>query len=230
MALFNKEANLNQDPKKSRNIFILVFGLIAVICLYSGISGLLKSPQPMSNFFDGTAEAGDFVEGTPTYGFTYSYDVKHTLNYIIPLLEEHYYMIFSEDDEGIGFVRAGKDFGNNFNFTTYENYKNAEVRGAVRKFDSSISHDLAEQFNGELTTRETTYYIDTYANLLNIICVIIGVLNLVLVAASFVIFKEKDIDSEYDDLQKKRSAAGIVFGVAAFASLILLLYVIMMRF
>lgn len=231
MALLNRETtkSINTDPKKSLRLCVIVFGLIAAFCLIIGITGLTKSPQPLENFFDGTAVNGDFVEGVPGYGYHESYDVKHTLNYIIPLLEEHYYMIFSEDGDAVGFVRAGKNFGNNFNFTSFENYKNAEVRGAVRKFDSDISHDLAQQFDGELSARETGYYVDTYSNMLNIMCIILGVLNIIIVAMSFIVFKENDI-AEYDDLQKKRSTAGIVFGAAVFVSLLLLLYVIMMRF
>ena len=177
MSLFFRNKGYAAKPASPATAAI-VFGIIAAISVFFGISGLMGDSRTLDSAFDTGYDLGSVVSGTPAYGAPEAnLDFKHSVS-SIPIGHEYYYMILSEDKDKILLVRADKDFGSNFDSESFENTTGISIKGKVRKASQKVSRNFSE-----LATimEPDVMYIDTTYKSRSIKWFIIAAINLLLI-------------------------------------------------
>ena len=153
---------------------IIIMVLLAALGLYMGISGMTKKSMSLDDAFSNGSVYGSRVSGVPSYGASHpNFEYTHKFGFI-PLIDEYYYIIMSDDMQHGVLVRADKDFGKNFDSETYKNISGIEIKGNVK----STSKKVQENFSGvDYRSIRSADYIDLLYNKMNIIWLIIGVYN-----------------------------------------------------
>ncbi|MCR4649244.1 MAG: hypothetical protein K5776_09220 [Lachnospiraceae bacterium] len=126
-----------------------ITGLISIILITIGLlvsagfairnlvnlSGLVR---PLTRL-EGKLTKGDYVEGELYVESEEFYYIKHTLNGLIPVGTEHYYIAIDENTDTVYYLRSGKN--------TYKEVSPdspIKIKGKVYKADSSVHHDFKE--------------------------------------------------------------------------------------
>ncbi|MCR4793963.1 MAG: hypothetical protein K5898_02075 [Ruminococcus sp.] len=138
--------NNRKEPNPVIGLIMIV--IIAAFSLFMGISGLKADSQSLDDAFSNGLNSGAYVSGEPAFGANKpNFVYKHTVNFI-PIVTEYYYIILSEDEQNGVLVRADKDFGKNFDSSTFENISGIKIKGKVKASKSKIlnSTDLDQSF------------------------------------------------------------------------------------
>lgn len=209
------------------SVFGLLFlGGLIIFCLVSGIAELSASTRVISGGYRLTK--GETVELEADCGTAFPIlTVTNSIDFI-PTLKEYYYIV--GNDESYVIVRAGKNFGENFDPDTYESRGALKVSGRVRSLGSKERIKISEQLNGSLALYTDTYsFIDTYSRRIAVIKVIIAVGSIVLAAMIIKLLKGKK-ENEYDDISQKTLGRGFVtvIAIGAIALCVLGIYICMM--
>lgn len=230
------ETNSMERPKykvsKSSVCLLIIFCGLIIYCLFSGISELCAEPHDISVSY--RLENGRTVICDVDYGTYFPIlTVTNSIDFI-PMLNEYYYIVGGEDKMVI--VRAGKNFGENFDSETFECKNGLKVNGKVRKLDSDARYEINKRLGGTLSADEDTYeyidtycYIDTYSRRIASIKVIIGAVSVIIAAVMIRLVKNKK-ENDYDDLSQKTLGKGFVMVIAIGAILlsVLVIYICMM--
>ncbi len=149
-----------KDNKKPANpvVGLVIIVIIAAVSLFMGISGLkADNSQTLDDAFRNGLNSGAYVSGEPAFGaHNANFEYKHTINFI-PIITEYYYIILSEDGENGVLVRADKDFGKNFDSTSFENISGIKIEGKVKASKDKILNST----NLDQAFLEKDMYIDT---------------------------------------------------------------------
>lgn len=146
--------------KVSVIIGILIFAAWTFYSLISGIIGLSKNEMTEPTM---DAETGKICEAKVTFAVE-AYEVKHTLNILIPTGKEHFYFCVSDED-GIPLLVKAKPSWYSANFDE-DGFAHAPVtiKGEVMTMDSQFTKDMSEM-NMELASLgfkiSTSKYIST---------------------------------------------------------------------
>ena len=153
---------------------IIIMVLLAALGLFKGISGFFNESISLEEAFQNGLSSGKSVSGEPAYGANHpNFEYRHKLCGL-PLLDEYYYIILSDDKQSGLLVRADKDFGENFDSENYNNISGIEIKGSVK----STSRKVQENFSGiDYRTIDNVKYIDLLSNKMNIRWLIIGIYN-----------------------------------------------------
>ncbi len=141
-------------------IGILILAGWTIYSIISGAIGLSKSEytEPTVN-----AETGKLCEVEVTFAVQ-AYEVKHTLNILIPTGKEYFYFGVSDED-GIPLLIKAKPswYSANFDEEGFA-YEPVTVKGEVMKMDSQFTKDMSDM-NRELSSLgfkiSTSKYIST---------------------------------------------------------------------
>ena len=199
---------------------IIVMVLLAALGFFMGISGMMKKSQSLDDALTNGFEHGSRVSGVPSYGANHpNFEYTHKLGFI-PLINEYYYIILSDDMQHGVLVRADKDFGKNFDSESYSNISGIEIKGNVK----STSKKVQENFSGiDYRNIRSTEYIDLLYNKMNIIWLIIGIYN-ALAVVRLIIHFAKNQGSAPETAVGKITAGVMIVG--AFVCTYLLIYML----
>ena len=157
-----------------------IFGfilLIAFVCFYlvTAVIDLisLSGAKEVDSYEMNITDSGDSVEGNFFYLTNRPVlSVEHKMSYIIPMGTEYYFALANDAGTKCIFVRAPKDFAEDFYRELDENEKNgtylgAKIKGKVREMRPKVktelmSHvtDLAEEGCQVISNGSTLLYID----------------------------------------------------------------------
>lgn len=209
------------SKKPSPIIAIIFFVLLAALGLFKGISGFFNESISLEEAFQNGLSSGKSVSGEPAYGANHpNFEYRHKLCGL-PLLDEYYYIILSDDKQSGLLVRADKDFGENFDSENYNNISGTEIKGNVK----STSRKVQENFSGmDYRMVNNTYYIDLLSNKMNIRWLIIGIYNVIALVCAAVNIKKNGVGGSPSTALGKVIAAVMIIG--ALVCTYLLLYMI----
>lgn len=135
--------------KAAAVIAIIIFAVWTFYSIISGIIGLSGNEMTEPTL---SAETGKICEVEVTFAIE-AYEVKHTLNILIPTGKEHFYFGISNDEgDGIPLLIKATQSWYNSNFDE-EGFAivPVTVKGEVMEMDSRFAKDLSEM-NSELST------------------------------------------------------------------------------
>lgn len=163
-----------KQPSPAAAIIVLV--ILAALGLFMGISGFFKAEMSLGDALATGPKSGKCVSGVPAYGAAHpNFEYSHKLSFI-PLINEYYYLVMSEDMQSGVLVRADKDFGKNFSSEDYSNITGIRIKGNVK----STSKKVRETFTGiDYRAVHSSYYIDLLSTRMSIYWLIIGIYNVI---------------------------------------------------
>ncbi len=183
----------------------ILFIVAAITSLVIGIMGFTGEKKSLDEAFVSGLGGGEIVSGVPAYGSSsYALKVKHTVK-SIPVGNDYYFYICSEDEDSLLAVRAPKDFGKNFD-EEFRNYKNIRIKGKVRR----MSYETRTSLNSdEIVVGDR--YIDLLSTRMSILWIITGVLGVVCI----VLFILANRSRQYDDSYSEASGSKVMNAVLA---------------
>lgn len=138
---------------KQKSPFILSF-MIFVLAGYAIITGIIpyfSTVVNIQNAFDIGLVKGNSYEGEIKYSSQCVCEYSHTLNFIIPIGTEYYYIAFSEDQSKAAVIRADKNFGDSFNKDTGAALSAVNVSGRVEKTPMQVKTHISKLSREVLT-------------------------------------------------------------------------------
>lgn len=169
--------NFSGGRKQPSPVVAIIFlALLAALGLFMGISGFFKTEMSLDDALTTGPQPGKYVSGVPAYGANHAnFEYSHKLSFI-PLINENYYLVMSEDMQKGVLVRAGKDFGENFSSEDYSNITGIKIKGNVK----SASRKVQDTFSGmDYRAVHSSYYIDLLSTRMSIYWLIIGIYNVI---------------------------------------------------
>ena len=205
--------------KASPALVFVVFGLIALFCIGYGITGFVGEKVTLDEAFSSGLDGGEIVSGVPPTGSNqYNLKVKNRVN-MIPLGDEYYFLICSENEDKAFIVRAEKEFGDNFD-GEYKNFRNKAIKGKVKRTNSRVESNFTYD-----RMLDSAVFIDLTSTRLSIMWIIAGILSIVLIIC-FAIQTKKN---KYDEYMSTGTKVGL--GSAMLISMLvagcLIIYLIM---
>ena len=219
--------------------FLMLIGIF-VLYLYTAVSDLVSlgnAGQIDSNLTeiceDGVSVEGDFYYLTDGPVFS----MRHSINGLIPIGTEYYFLLYSNDLKRCIFVRASEDYAEEF----YEEvdipnteglYYGTHIKGRVRELDtkivrevSSMINDLAAEGIEVISDGSDLLYIDLTTKFHAILRLITSIVLLVSIILIVILAKYKG-DVQLDDSEAMGSfkPIGIIIIVLLMASLISMIY------
>ena len=208
-----------RSGEKSLVLGAVVFIIATIAGFVIGIMGLTGEKTSLDEAFASGLSGGEIVSGVPAYGGNqYALKVKHTVK-SIPVGNDYYFYICSEDEESLLAVRASKDFGRNFD-EEFRNYKNIRIKGKVKrmKYETRTSLNSDEIVVGDR-------YIDLLSTRMSILWLIVGVLGLICIVLFIMANRSRQYDGSYSEASgSKVMNAVLAGGFIAFS--FLLIYVV----
>lgn len=206
-----------RSGEKSLILGAVVFIIATIAGLVLGITGLTGEKKSLDEAFASGLSGGEIVSGVPAYGGNqYALKVKHTVR-SIPVGDDYYFYIASEDEEKTLAVRASKDFGSNFG-SEYNNISNVSIKGKAKKMNYKVRDSLSTGFGDD-------YYIDLLSTRMSVLWLIVGALGLI----CMILFAVSNIKKKNDDFFSETAASKVINAVLAcgfIAMGVLLIYVL----
>ena len=182
---------------------------------------------------DGISVEGDFYYLTDGPVFS----MKHTINGLIPIGTEYYFLLYSNDLTRCIFVRASEDYAEEFyeevNTPNAEGkYYGAHIKGRVRELDSQIkreSSDMINDLNAEgiklVSDGSDILYIDLTTKFQAIFRLVTSIVLLISIILIVILAKSKG-DVQLDDSESLGSfkPIGIIAVVLLLACIISMIY------
>ena len=182
---------------------------------------------------DGISVEGDFYYLTDGPVFS----MKHTINGLIPIGTEYYFLLYSNDLSRCIFVRASEDYAEEFyeevNTPNAEGkYYGAHIKGRVRELDSQIkreSSDMINDLNDEgikvVSDGSDILYIDLTTKFQAVLRLITSIVLLISIVLIVILAKNKG-DVELDDSESLGSykPVGIIAVVLLLVCIISMIY------
>ena len=209
-------------------IGLAVFLIASAIVDLVGVSGAKK----LSSDYTEAPQEGDYVDASFNFGGTAG-TMKHTINFI-PVGTEYYYIVLNDSVDQAIFIRADKNWGDNFNAQNYASSP-VNVKGKVRKMDYKLKKELVSDVN-DLTrsginvatdkTGSNYLFIDNQTTKVSIYK-LVG-FGLFVLAAIFCFLLTKipaDVPGEMSH-QTKRTVYGAIVAVGFIAGAILILHIL----
>ena len=205
----------------------------AVRDLFSLGNARTVDPEVMDISEDGVSVEGDFYYLTDGPVFS----MRHSINGLIPIGTEYYFLLYSNDLKRCIFVRASEDYAEEF----YEEvdipnaeglYYGTHIKGRVRELDtkivrevSSMINDLAAEGIEVISDGSDLLYIDLTTKFQAILRLITSIVLLVSIILIVILAKYKG-DVQLDDSEAMGSfkPIGIIVIVLLMASLISMIY------
>ncbi len=188
---------------------IIVLAILAALGLFMGISGFFKAEMSLDDALATGPKSGKCVSGVPAYGANHpNFEYSHKLSFI-PLINEYYYLVMSEDMQSGVLVRADKDFGKNFSSEDYSNITGIRIKGNVK----STSKKVRETFTGiDYRAVHSSYYIDLLSTKMSIYWLIIGIYNVIALVCVIIHLKKNGVGSSPATVAGKITAGVLVLG------------------
>ena len=205
----------------------------AVRDLFSLGNARTVDPEVMDISEDGVSVEGDFYYLTDGPVFS----MRHSINGLIPIGTEYYFLLYSNDLKRCIFVRASEDYAEEF----YEEvdipnaeglYYGTQIKGRVRELDtkivrevSSMINDLAAEGIEVISDGSDLLYVDLTTKFQAILRLITSIVLLVSIILIVILAKYKG-DVQLDDSEAMGSfkPIGIIVIVLLMASLISMIY------
>lgn len=180
-------------------VIILLAGIWYIV---SGVIGLQKQAQPLNDVFS-SREKGVRYAGTPFLGTnSYSHVIDTVL--ILPIGNEYYYVLYSEDVRSALCVRSLKKLNSIEDLGT--------IDGVLKRLDTENERDfkaVKSQINMEPLHFISEYYLDTAAKQLYIERILLGVCILTAIGSlAYFIRLGKNSWSEYTNGERVLNLAG----------------------
>lgn len=161
----------------------LLSGLF-LVCIFIGSRNLLRR-RDMKKLNAATAvtyQKGEWVTFRVRLAEMDPYHIEHLLNGVLPIGNEYYYRVYSDDLGSMMIIRAGKDWYDR-NFTDYQsnNPDGVLVTGYVRSLESEVSQSM-ESYRNSLRQKaglpvllQSKLYVDCLAIKVSVMELIIGI-------------------------------------------------------
>ena len=212
MGAFGKD----RGERKSHPILIAVIFLgLALLFIITGVKDLFMGRSvSLDEFLSSGAEKGDRVEGVVHYCAGEYYEIKHSLNYLIPTGYEHYYIVYSDDLSTAVTVRSWGKFKDKF--TGLNNEEGVKIKGVVRELDREVKNELDGQLPPDGLTQkvERYYYIDDLSPFYGVLKLFEGIYTLAVMAAIVVLVKRNGAVS--GPVTGKAAAIGVLLIVTSY--------------
>ena len=209
---------------------LVVLGMAAVFIVVS-VAHLIKPAISLKDYMVGSYRRGDKVKGNVHTATGEFYSIEHTINHVIPIGTEHFFLIFNEDKSSGWVVRAPKDFRENFG-KGGESKEGVTIEGYVRDTNDEISrrtYNMMVGFNGSYRPEDwylvinNIDYIDLMGTRIYTMMLIDGVLLAACYFWVFFILKYKDRDQK--DVVKMSKLHGAALAVTMLAALVMMIYI-----
>lgn len=218
----------NKGKAAGKSILGLIF--LAVFIGFYFVSAIINlvhisNSQKLASDSAKAPQKGDYVDAEYHIGSGQLLEVKHSISHIIPTGKEYYYLVCNDNSDYAIFVRAGKDFGDNFK----DNYSEeaVKVKGKVREMDHDVHNELfsiAKEFTASNikvpSGSNKLVYIDTLTGTQSILRILAPVLFLI--GAVIIVVSAKSKVNSPVEVQPK--APGIVALVLIIGSICLMIY------
>lgn len=169
---------------------VIAFGVIWSV--FTGAKNLLFAEKHEMKEAFTNLQKGDLYEGNISAASKQCYEKKHTINYI-PMGTEYYYLMYSEDMNGIILIRAPKKFDDSFT-NDILNIVGKSYRGVVRELERDIAESMVGHYatlNEKGVHLETTLYIDLMSDRLSLMQIFVGISFLLCTIYIIVLGKHK---------------------------------------
>ncbi len=182
--------------KNVKTILVSVILIVMVVVLFAfGLSPLFKklSSQTVENIGGASLTKGSYVEGVVYYASDEVLEVSNSLNFLIPMGKEHFFLIFNDDFSRCVAVRADKNWSAQFGEEGF-NVDGVPIGGVVKDLDYDQQREMNEvvqtlQGYG-ITITAATYYIDLLAYRYAIFTLIALVILVLLIIGGILIVKK----------------------------------------
>lgn len=178
-----------------------VFFVITIIALYFIATGLRpvfamhKGVLSLDEFLDGNQREGRYIEDTIHVSSQEIMAYEHTMNYLIPLGTEHFFLIFNEDGSKCMVLRADEKWAEEFDARTGYSQTGVMVSGLVKSLDYEVRYDLQErvaELKREGISLEVSFYcVDGLTKTYAMLNVLAGVLAIVLEIGFTIVIKKQ---------------------------------------
>lgn len=201
---------------------ILMLVLIAAFGLFMGISGFFKTEMSLDDALTAGPKPGKYVSGVPAYGANHpNFEYSHKIS-VLPLINENYYLVLSDDMQHGVLVRADEEFGKNFSSEDYSNITGIKIKGNVK----STSTKVQNNFSGmDYRSVHSSYYIDLLSTKMNIYWLIIGIYNVIALVCVIIHFKKNGVGSAPSTVLGKVFAGVMLIGAFYITYLLLVMIV-----
>lgn len=228
---------MEQKEKKKSSKFGSIFAIIAVTglliaflcaCIYT-VSGCIGASTSIEELLHNQTEP-NFATGKVYATSSCVSSMRHSVNGIIPLGTEYYYIIFLPGEDVCMTVKAPEDWEMD-NFPSYYksdglmlNYNSdgVSVTGQVRKLNYKVRDNIADALNYHINAngrsfKMTDYYLDITASqaawkgLIGFGLLLVSIIGFIMIA-------KKPANND-----KSKSILGIIVGISFFAGLYLML-------
>ena len=197
----------------------VLFIIVTIAGFVIGITGFTGEKKSLDEAFTSGLSGGEIVSGVPAYGSnSYALKVKHTVK-SIPVGNDYYFYICSEDGESLLAVRASKNFGRNFD-EEFNNYKNIRIKGKVKRmlYETRTSLNSDEIVVGDR-------YIDLLSTRMSILWLIVGVLGAICIVLFIMANRRRQYDGSYSEASGSMVLKALIGG-SFLAYSFLLIYVL----
>lgn len=185
MNQFEEEPFVTKLPEKTEtsakeklaSFFLFVLVVFSVgWCLVSGMKGLwFANTHAMNEVFTNPI-IGDVYEGEIKWVTKECFEYRHTIN-LIPAGTEHYYMMYSMEENKVILLRAPKGFDDTFTNDAL-NEISYQGRGLIRKLETDVKieiSDIRSAFEAEGVQMESALYVDIISNKLCMMQIFAGI-------------------------------------------------------
>ncbi len=221
------ETSSETNTGKNRIYTYIFFGIMAVLGLLFGILGFIRTPVSFEDGLKNKFEKGTVVEGYAEYGTNkYLKDYSHSVSKIT-VGHEYYYLIMDENMTSSVLVRASKRFGNKFD-ENMEAKELVRIKGKVRKLRTDVRNGLTStisQFSSGGRFVESDVYVDLLFTKLNVLSIILGIGNLIILICLLLSQKKVKVG---DEMVKAHKGAAFTAILLFLLCGILLLYLVFM--
>lgn len=182
-------------------IFVMIVIGVGIYCIASGVWGVTENrKQSLNQVFTQSFDKGDLFEGSVEAASPTIMEIDHSINYLIPVGKEYYYLILSDDYSTAITIRADKNFGKSFD-SNLKSTENVIIKGRIKKLPYQVRSRLNEvkdtfaESGLELHIIEK-YYIDTIGGNLYKIRITVGICILLVVILCYSSIKRNELANQ----------------------------------
>ncbi|MCR5206531.1 MAG: hypothetical protein K6E47_16000 [Lachnospiraceae bacterium] len=205
-------------------IFRTVFDLIS-------LGNAVEVDSYNLNVINGKSITGYFFDAEGSDYENPLISMKHTINGLIPIGTEHYFLIYNDSETKALYVRADEDFLIDFYkeldaSTTNGVPKGVKLTGRIRELDSDMKHELYD-FNYALadyginviTDGNEVLYLDLTTKFQSILRILVA-LSLTIAVVSFLIVAKRNTYPNNQGLNNILGVLAVIFLVAGLCGMI----------
>jgi len=180
-------------------LFVLIVIGAGIYCIASGVWGIIENDkQSLNQVFTQSFEKGNLFEGSVEVASPAFLEIDHKIDNLIPVGNEYYYLILSDDYSTAIAIRAYKNFGESFD-SVWKSTEKVIIKGRIKELPDQAKTRLNEvkdtfSKNGLEFHIIQQYYIDTIGSNLYKLRIVLGISILLEVLLLYRIIRKNKFD------------------------------------